>query len=151
MWVFLLVALETARNRKSNPHLVLGPYRVPTWALLLFVVICTEALVPDTSLTGHLCGAAVGYACMFRIVRQIYNSTAAGIDVTADCFIGGLGLLKWLCPPEKVLRWIESKLNLRRRLPNYATVDQKTYGRFGVLPSSSGTSSAEGGTELVSI
>ncbi|SPO05081.1 related to Rhomboid protein 2 [Cephalotrichum gorgonifer] len=123
VWTFLLLGLETARNRKTNPHLALGPYRVPTWALLLFVVVCTEALVPSTSLTGHLCGAAVGYAC-------------------------GLGLIKWLCPPEKVLRWLETKLSLRRRLPHYASVDQKAYGRFGVLPTSGGGGSAEKGVEL---
>ncbi|KAJ5253460.1 hypothetical protein N7505_012123 [Penicillium chrysogenum] len=40
-----------------------------------------------------------------------------------------------LCPPEKVLRWIEGKLNLLGRLPHYVSVDQKTYGRYGVLPS----------------
>ena len=65
VWTFLLVGMETARNKKVNPHLVLGPYRVPTWALLLCVIICTEALIPSTSLTGHMCGAAVGYVCMW--------------------------------------------------------------------------------------
>ena len=49
---------------------------------------------------------------------------------------GGLGYLKVLVPPEKVLRWIEGKLNLLGRLPHYVSVDQKTYGRYGVLPSS---------------
>lgn len=50
----------------------------------------------------------------------------------------GLGYLKFLAPPEKILRWIEGKLNLLGRLPHYVSVDQKQYGRFGVLPSSSG-------------
>lgn len=63
VWTFLLVGLETAHNRKTNPHLALGPYRVPTWALLLLVIFCTEALIPNTSLVGHMCGAAVGYIC----------------------------------------------------------------------------------------
>lgn len=63
VWTFLLVGLETAHNRKTHPHLALGPYRVPTWALLLLVIICTEALIPNTSLIGHMCGAAVGYIC----------------------------------------------------------------------------------------
>lgn len=48
---------------------------------------------------------------------------------------GGLGYLKFLSPPEKALRWIEGKLNLLARLPYYVSIDQKTYGRFGVLPS----------------
>ncbi len=50
--------------------------------------------------------------------------------------LGGLGLLKILAPPEKALRWIEGKLNLLGRLPHYVSVDQKTYGRFGVIPMS---------------
>ena len=50
---------------------------------------------------------------------------------------GGLGYIKFLAPPEKILRWIEGKLNLLGRLPHYVSVDQKTYGRYGVLPSSS--------------
>jgi GPI-anchor transamidase subunit GAA1 len=33
------------------------------------------------------------------------------------------------------LRWIEGKLNLLGRLPHYVSVDQKTFGRYGVLPS----------------
>lgn len=49
-------------------------------------------------------------------------------------FLVGLGYLKIFVPPEKVLRWIESKLNLLGRLPHYVSVDQKTYGRYGVLP-----------------
>lgn len=47
----------------------------------------------------------------------------------------GLGYLKIFVPPEKILRWIEGKLNLLGRLPHYVSVDQKTYGRYGVLPS----------------
>lgn len=50
-------------------------------------------------------------------------------------FVAGFGLLKYLAPPEWALRWIEGKLNLLGRLPHYVSVDQKTYGRFGVLPS----------------
>jgi hypothetical protein len=42
--------------------------------------------------------------------------------------------LKFLAPPEWILRWIEGKLNLLGRLPHYVSVDQKTYGRYGVLP-----------------
>lgn len=65
------------------------------------------------------------------------------------CVIGGLGLLKWVCPPEKVLRWIESKLSLQRRLSHYASVDQKAYGRFGVLPTNN--SGPDGGIEIGSV
>jgi GPI-anchor transamidase subunit GAA1 len=39
-------------------------------------------------------------------------------------------------PPERVLRFVEGKLNLLGRVPHYVSVDQKTYGRYGVLPTS---------------
>ena len=48
-----------------------------------------------------------------------------------------MGVLRWLAPPDKILRWIEGKLNLLGRIPHYVSVDQKTYGRYGVLPSTS--------------
>ena len=54
--------------------------------------------------------------------------------------VDGLGYLKFLAPPEKVLRWIEGKLNLLGRLPHYVSIDQKTYGRYGVLPTTSNPS-----------
>lgn len=57
-------------------------------------------------------------------------------------FSVGLGYLKFLAPPEKILRWIEGRLNLLGRLPHYVSVDQKTYGRFGVLPTSSPANAA---------
>lgn len=46
----------------------------------------------------------------------------------------GLGHLNFLAPPDWALRWIEGTLKLRAWLPYYVSVDQKTYGRFGVLP-----------------
>ncbi|KAG8529190.1 uncharacterized protein KY384_005825 [Bacidia gigantensis] len=59
-----------------------------------------------------------------------YSSDSFGLRVCID----GLGYLKILAPPEKILRWIEGKLNLLGRLPHYVSIDQKTYGRYGVLP-----------------
>lgn len=59
----------------------------------------------------------------------------------------GLGYVKYLAPPEWALRWIESRLNLLAILPHYVSIDQKTYGRFGVLPTNSRTGSAA--TDLV--
>ncbi|KAI9670093.1 MAG: putative rhomboid protease [Trizodia sp. TS-e1964] len=58
------------------------------------------------------------------------------------CNLIGIGYLKHLAPPEKILRWVEGKMNLLGRLPHYVSVDQKTYGRYGVLPSSNSTTSA---------
>lgn len=45
-----------------------------------------------------------------------------------------------MAPPEKILRWLEGKMNLLGRLPHYVSVDQKTYGRYGVLPTTTGSS-----------
>ena len=88
-----------------------GPYKIPTWTTPLILVLVTSFLVPNVSLVGHLCGASFGY-------------------------LWATGYVKFLVPHEKILRWIETKLNLLGRLPHYISVDQKTYGRYGVLPSS---------------
>jgi GPI-anchor transamidase subunit GAA1 len=57
----------------------------------------------------------------------------------------GAGYLKFLVPPEKILKWLEENLRLRQRLQfgGYVSVERSTYGRFGVLPT--GGSSANGG------
>ncbi|OAX83142.1 hypothetical protein ACJ72_02502 [Emergomyces africanus] len=109
VWIFLLLGIEAIKTFQTNPHFVIGSYRIPTWTTPLLIIILVFALIPNTSLLGHLCGLAVGY-------------------------IFGLGYLKFLVPPEKVLRWIEKKLNLLGILPHYVSVDQKTYGRYGILP-----------------
>jgi hypothetical protein len=54
---------------------------------------------------------------------------------SATIYLVGLGYLRLLMPPERPLRWVERKLNLLARLPHYVSVDQRTYGRYGVLPS----------------
>ncbi|GAB0131853.1 Putative rhomboid protease [Epichloe bromicola] len=110
MWVFLLLGMEGIRTYRSNPHIIIGTYHIPTWTTPLFMIFVVAALIPNTSLLGHLCGVAVGYIC-------------------------GLGYLKFVAPPEWALRWIETRLNLLSVLPHYVSIDQKTYGRFGVLPS----------------
>ncbi|KAK3720664.1 putative rhomboid protease [Vermiconidia calcicola] len=110
VWVFLLLASESIKQYKVNPHFLLMEYRIPTWTTPLLFILVVSFLVPHTSFLGHLCGAAVGY-------------------------LWGLGWIRFLAPPDKILRWIEGKLNLLGRIPHYVSVDQKTYGRYGVLPS----------------
>ncbi|RYC56473.1 hypothetical protein CHU98_g9734 [Xylaria longipes] len=117
LWVFLLLGMEGVRTYKTNPYLVIGTHHVPTWTTPLLMVVVVEALIPGTSFLGHLCGVGTGY-------------------------LFGLGYLKFLAPPEWILREIESRLNLLGRLPHYVSVDQKTYGRFGVLPTNASTSNA---------
>ncbi|KAI5298157.1 putative rhomboid protease [Ascosphaera atra] len=113
VWVFLLFASEALRTYNSNPHFALGPYRIPTWTSPLIACVLVSLLLSNTSLLGHLAGIAVGY-------------------------LYGLGMLRFLVPPEKILRFIEDKLNLFGRLPHYVSVDQKTYGRYGILPTNGG-------------
>lgn len=60
----------------------------------------------------------------------------------------GLGYLKILAPPEKILRWVEGKLNLLGRLPHYVSMDQKTYGRYGVLPTTNAMDGAGEGSYM---
>ena len=131
VWVFLLLAAEAIKTHKANPNFrylfllshapskatsklnrntSIGPYKIPTWTTPLILVLITSVLIPHVSFLGHLSGAAVGY-------------------------LWGLGYIKFLVPHEKILRWVENKLNLLGRLPHYVSVDQKTYGRYGVLPS----------------
>ncbi|KAF5844911.1 hypothetical protein GGP41_008855 [Bipolaris sorokiniana] len=97
-----------SRPQPLTPSSV-GPYKIPTWTTPLILIVITSILVPYVSLVGHLCGAGLGY-------------------------LWATGYIKFLVPHEKILRWIETKLNLLGRLPHYVSVDQKTYGRYGVLP-----------------
>ncbi len=109
LWVFLLLAVEATKTHKTNPSFPVGTVNIPTWATPLILAVVIAVMVPNTSFLGHLCGLAIGYAW-------------------------GLGYIRFLAPPEKILRWVEGKMNLLGRLPHYVSVDQKTYGRFGVLP-----------------
>ncbi|KPM38546.1 Rhomboid protein 2 [Neonectria ditissima] len=124
LWVFLLLGMEAIRTHKTNPHLIISTYHIPTWIMPLFMILVVAALVPRTSFLGHLCGVGVGY-------------------------LAGLGYVKFLAPPEWALRWIESRLNLLAILPHYVSVDQKTYGRFGVLPTTNRSGPGGSATELV--
>ncbi|OCK84881.1 hypothetical protein K432DRAFT_378124 [Lepidopterella palustris CBS 459.81] len=123
IWVFLLLSSEAVKTYKANPNFTIGTYKIPTWSTPIFLILVLSFLIPNTSLIGHLCGAAVGY-------------------------IWALNYIKFLVPPEKILRFIESKLNLLGRLPHYVSVDQKTYGRYGVLPTTNIPRSPEGGHRL---
>ncbi|KAF4203918.1 hypothetical protein CNMCM8927_008065 [Aspergillus lentulus] len=109
VWIFLLLGSEAIKTFKSNPYFSLGTTKIPTWTSPLFACGLVSIFVPNTSFLGHLSAILIGYLL-------------------------GLGYLKVFVPPEKILRWIEGKLNLLGRLPHYVSVDQKTYGRYGVLP-----------------
>ncbi|EGD84884.1 hypothetical protein H112_08601 [Trichophyton rubrum D6] len=107
-WFFLLLGSEAIKRFQTHPHISWGKYQIPSWTFPL-ILNAVFSVLPNTSFMGHTCCIAVGYLL-------------------------GLGYLKFLFPPEKVLRWIETKLNLLGRLPHYVSVDQKTYGRYGILP-----------------
>ncbi|KAJ4247737.1 putative rhomboid protease [Fusarium torreyae] len=125
MWVFTLLAMESIRTYKANPHFVIGTVHIPTWTTPLIMCLVVAALIPGTSLLGHLCGVAIGY-------------------------VAGFGYAKLLAPPEWGLRWVENKLNLLKILPHYVSIDKTTYGRFGVLPTANRPGpSGSAATELV--
>jgi glycosylphosphatidylinositol transamidase len=126
IWVFTLIAMEAVKTYRTNPNFVIGTYQIPTWITPLVLVLFVSFLIPNTSFLGHCCGLAFGYGC------KLFAVDSEGIMANFDK--GGLGYLKFLAPPEWILRWIEGKLNLLGRLPHYVSVDQKTYGRYGVLP-----------------
>lgn len=113
IWVFLLLGAESIKTHRNSPTFPIGTAKIPTWSVPIILAVIIAVMVPNTSLLGHLCGLAIGYAW-------------------------GLGYIKFLAPPEKILRWVEGKMNLLGRLPHYVSVDQKTFGRFGVLPTVSG-------------
>ena len=128
--------MEAVKTYKSNPYFLLGTTQIPTWITPLVMVLFVSFLIPNTSFLGHICGLAFGYGCKL--------SLDLGREVRKLIATGGLGYLKFLAPPEWALRWIEGKLNLLGRLPHYVSVDQKTYGRFGVLPTTNPSSEAVG-------
>ncbi|MCJ1372961.1 putative rhomboid protease [Loxospora ochrophaea] len=120
VWIFVLLGVEAIKTFKTNPYFTLSTYHIPTWLTPLLILLFTTALIPNTSFLAHLSCVATGY-------------------------LYGLNYLSLLSPPEKVLRYLESKLNLLGRLPHYVSIDQKTYGRYGVLPTTSGPSNAATG------
>lgn len=97
-------------------------------------------LISNVSFLGHMCAILVGYLCEYPFLALLCPSL---IVVTV-----GLGYLKVFVPPEKILRWIEGKLNLLGRLPHYVSVDQKTYGRYGVLPTTNPASASSNQTPI---
>ncbi|KAF2838476.1 hypothetical protein M501DRAFT_1004202 [Patellaria atrata CBS 101060] len=122
IFTFLLLSSESIKASHTHPILRLSlppsltpsnprTLHIPTPLMPLAPLFLTALLIPHTSLLGHACGCAIGY-------------------------LWGLGWIRFLAPPERVLRWVEGKLNLLGRLPHYVSVDQKTYGRYGVLPTS---------------
>ncbi|RMD39332.1 hypothetical protein DV735_g5791, partial [Chaetothyriales sp. CBS 134920] len=109
MWIFLLLAIESIKTWRVNPTLSIGDVSIPTWIWPIVLCVVTSILVSNTSFLGHACGVLIGYAW-------------------------GLGYIRFLAPPEKVLRWIEGKLNLLARLPHYYTcLDCPVSGSFASL------------------
>ncbi|TKA70645.1 hypothetical protein B0A49_01971 [Cryomyces minteri] len=123
IWVFLLLASEAMKTYKAHPYFSLGDVKIPTWTTPLVIILFVSFLVPHTSLIGHLCGAAIGYLCASTLPLLLMPLVSI---LHYDC--------AFLVPPERILRFIEGKLNLLGRLPHYVSIDQKTYGRYGVLP-----------------
>ncbi|KAI6249969.1 hypothetical protein HI914_01408 [Erysiphe necator] len=110
IWVFTLLGMEAVKTHRINPYFMIGTTPIPTLITPIILALFISVMVANTSFLGHLCGLAFGYGW-------------------------GFGYFQFLAPPEWGLRWIEGKLSLSERLPHYVSVEQKTHGRFGVLPS----------------
>ena len=67
IWVFLLLGMEAIRNYRTNPHLIIATHHIPTWTTPLLLALVVAAIVPNTSLLGHICGVLVGYIGRFAI------------------------------------------------------------------------------------
>lgn len=140
VWVFLLLGSEAVRTFKSHPYfkyvssgmvdncplisLALGRSRFPLGRRLYSrAYSCRSSCHIRVSWATSVLSPSV--TCVSPPALTIYIPTDHPV---------GLGYLKVFVPPEKVLRWGEGKLNLLGRLPHYVSVDQKTFGRYGVLP-----------------
>lgn len=104
---------------------------------------CSHALL---SRSLYLTPVSLAISALFWLDTCVSNWSSVDLRSQLICSTVGLGVLKIFVPPEKVLRWIEGKLNLLGRLPHYVSVDQKTYGRYGVLPTT--TTGGERGTPM---
>jgi len=78
VWIFLLLGMEAIRTYKTNPYLVIGTHQVPTWTTPLVMALVVSALVPNTSLLGHLCGLAIGYLCKLRAATRPFYAERRG-------------------------------------------------------------------------
>lgn len=63
VWFFLLLGMEAMRTYKTNPHFTIATCNIPTWTTPIALAVVVSALVPSTSLLGHLCGLCIGYIC----------------------------------------------------------------------------------------
>ncbi|OAQ79085.1 rhomboid family domain-containing protein [Purpureocillium lilacinum] len=87
MWVFLLLGAEAIRTYRSNPHLVIATYHIPTWTTPLLMIFVVAVLIPSTSLLGHLCGVGVGYlgkgwSRLYQVSRASRVGAALDRDAT---------------------------------------------------------------------
>lgn len=93
VWFFLLLGMEAMRTYRTNPHFVIATYNIPTWTTPLMLVVVVSALVPSSSLLGHLCGLAVGYICTRNSPFPIFHSVKKKKKKkTRACFFANMGL-----------------------------------------------------------
>ncbi|KAK2802135.1 hypothetical protein FQN50_007499 [Emmonsiellopsis sp. PD_5] len=123
----LLERFEAEHGTLTSVALFIGP--LSTLPAGLYLLIEKVILRGNTAVLG-----ASVWVFLLLGIEAIKTFQANPHFSVAVGYAFGLGYLKFLVPPEKVLRWIEGKLNLLGRLPHYVSVDQKTFGRYGILP-----------------
>ena len=135
IWGFLLFAAESVRANKTVPYFVIrGQPTIPTWTVPIAALLLAVVVTPGSSLLGHACGLAVGYVCTQPPFFLCLARPRGKTDTDKWPHLVGLGYLKFLVPPDGVMRFIETKLRLRLWSSYYVSVDQKTFGRDGVIP-----------------
>jgi hypothetical protein len=131
VWGFLILGIEALKRNRASPYLVIyGQRTIPTWTAPLAMVVIAALFMPGSSMLGHLCGLAVGYVCTLSSFQPFPFPRSTQLIPHKV----GMGYLNRLIPPDGVCRWIETKLKLKARVPYYVSIDQKAFGRGGVLP-----------------
>ncbi|KAK6509403.1 putative rhomboid protease [Arthrobotrys musiformis] len=130
VFIVMFAAMDATRVYKYKPYYWIGGYRVPSWAPVVGGVILLEVFLGGgTGWVVHILGMAVGWAYAAEY-------------------------LKLLEPPEKVLKFVETKLRfLVSRVPFYVALDGRdSAGHTLVLPTfAEGEGDVRGGVEMAGL
>ncbi|EGX51124.1 hypothetical protein AOL_s00054g500 [Orbilia oligospora ATCC 24927] len=129
VFIVMFAAMDATRIYKYKPYYWIAGYRIPSWAPVVGFVLVLEIFVfGGTGWLIHILAMTVGWA---------YASE----------------YLKLLEPPEKVLKFVETKLRpLLSRIPFYVALDARdSAGHTLVLPTFSEEAGARGGIDMPSL
>lgn len=58
----------------------ISTFRIPTWTTPFVILLFATALIPGTSLLGHLCSVGVGYTCMLQYSKSPFGEIERWTD-----------------------------------------------------------------------